>query len=106
MSALGSLGIDKIFGKGVGQLRLPASHGGLVPLPDSVVKMIQKGIEVPVKVLVNLISLDEMLTKAQKTLIEKGIQSGSGIVLKPTKKQIHGGLLGTLAANHCNSNGN
>ena len=40
LSALGSLGIDKIFGKGVGQLRLPASHGGVVPLPDSVVKII------------------------------------------------------------------
>ena len=84
LSALGSLGIDKIFGSGV--------------LPDSVVKMIQKGIEVPVKFLVNLINLDEMLTKAQKTLIGEGIQSGKGIVLKPTKKQIHGGLLGTLAA--------
>ena len=84
LSALGSLGIDKIFGSGV--------------LPDSVVKMIQKGIEVQVKFLVNLINLDEMLTKAQKTLIGKGIQSGKGIVLKPTKKQIHGGLLGTLAA--------
>ena len=45
LSALGSLGIDKIFGKGV--------QGGAI-LPDSVVKMIQKGIEVPVKFLVNL----------------------------------------------------
>ena len=84
LSALGSLGIDEIFGSGV--------------LPDSVVKMIQKGIEVPVKFLVNLINLDEMLTKAQKTLIGKGMASGKGIVLKPTKKQIYGGLLGTLAA--------
>ena len=39
LSALGSLGIDKIFGKGV--------QSGAI-LPDSVVKMIQKGIEVPV----------------------------------------------------------
>ena len=87
LSALGSLGIDEIFGK----------SGGAI-LPDSVVKMIQKGIEVPVKVLVHLINLDEILTKAQKTLIGKGMASGRGIVLKPTKKQIHGGLLGTLAA--------
>ena len=28
----------------------------------------------------------------------KGLQSGSGIVFKPTKKQINGGFLGTLAA--------
>ena len=31
-------------------------------------------------------------------MIGKGLQSGKGIVLKPTKRQIHGGLLGTLAA--------
>ena len=88
VSALGSLGIDKIFGKGM-------QGGGL---PDAIVKMIQRGIEVPVKFLVNLINMKEMLTKAQKTLIGKGLQSKKGIVLKPTKKQIHGGLLGTLAA--------
>ena len=93
VSALGSLGIDKIFGKGM--------QGGAAQatlLPDAIVKMIQRGIEVPVKFLVNLINLKEMLTNAQKTLIGKGLQSGKGIVLKPTKKQIHGGLLGTLAA--------
>ena len=89
VSALGSLGIDKIFGKGM--------QGGAV-LPDAIVKMIQRGIEVPVKFLVNLINLKEMFTNAQKTLIGKGLQSGKGIVLKPTKRQIHGGLLGTLAA--------
>ena len=93
VSALGSLGIDKIFGKGM--------QGGAAQatlLPDAIVKMIQKGIEVPVKFLVNLINMKEMLTNAQKTLIGKGLQSGKGIVLKPTKRQIHGGLLGTLAA--------
>ena len=89
MSALGSLGIDKIFGSGM--------QGGAV-LPDSIVKMIQRGIEVPVKFLVNLINMKEMLTNAQKTLIGKGLQRGQGILLKPTKMQIHGGLLGTLAA--------
>ena len=88
-SALGSLGIDKIFGSGM--------QGGTI-LPDAIVKMLQKGIEIPVKFLVNLINMREMLTNAQKTLIGKGLQSGKGIVLKPTKKQIHGGLLGTLAA--------
>ena len=89
VSALGSLGIDKIFGKGM--------QGGAI-LPNAIVKMLQKGIEVPVKFLVNLINMKEMLTNAQKTLIGKGLQSGKGIVLKPTKRQIHGGLLGTLAA--------
>ena len=72
-------------------------QGGAV-LPDAIVKMLQKGIEVPVKFLVNLINMKEMLTNAQKTLIGKGLQSGKAIVLKPTKRQIHGGFLGTLAA--------
>ena len=93
LSALGSLGIDKIFGSGM--------QGGTAQatlLPDAIVKMLQKGIEIPVKFLVNLINLKEMFTNAQKTLIGKGLQSGKGIVLKPTKRQIHGGLLGTLAA--------
>ena len=89
LSALGSLGIDKIFGSGM--------QGGMI-LPDAIVKMLQKGIEIPVKFLVNLINMKEMLTNAQKTLIGKGLQSGKGIVLKPTKRQIHGGFLGTLAA--------
>ena len=91
--ALGSLGIDKIFGSGM--------QGGAAQatlLPDAIVKMLQKGIEIPVKFLVNLINMREMLTNAQKTLIGKGLQSGKGIVLKPTKRQIHGGFLGTLAA--------
>ena len=89
LSALGSLGIDKIFGSGM--------QGGAI-LPDAIVKMLQKGIEIPVKFLVNLINMKEMLTNAQKTLIGKGLKSGKGIVLKPTKRQIHGGFLGTLAA--------
>ena len=90
LSALGSLGIDKIFGKG-------GMQGGAI-LPDAIVKMLQRGIEVPVKFLVNLINMREMLTNAQKTLIGKGLQRGQGIVLKPTKRQIHGGFLGALAA--------
>ena len=81
LSALGSLGIDKIFGSGQ-----QASCGAV--LPESIVKMLQKGIEVPVKFLVNLINMKEMLTNAQKTLIGKGIQGGCSITLKPTRKQI------------------
>ena len=99
LSALGSLGIDKIFGEGAQPkaLRPKGMQGGAI-LPDAIVKMLQKGIEVPVKFLVNLINMREMLTNAQKTLIGKGLQSGKGIVLKPTKRQIHGGFLGALAA--------
>ena len=95
LSALGSLGIDKIFGEGA--QRPKGMQGGAV-LPDAIVKMLQRGIEVPVKFLVNLINMREMLTNAQKTLIGKGLQRGQRIVLKPTKRQIHGGFLGALAA--------
>ena len=94
LSALGSLGIDKIFGEGA--QRPKGMQGGAV-LPDAIVKMLQRGIEVPVKFLVNLINMREMLTNAQKTLIGKGLQRGQRIVLKPTKRQIHGGFLGALA---------
>ena len=80
LSALGSLGIDKIFGSG-----MQGGAGQATLLPDAIVKMLQKGIEIPVKFLVNLINMKEMLTNAQKTLIGKGLQSGKGIVLKPTK---------------------
>ena len=79
-------------------------QGGAI-LPDAIVKMLQKGIEIPVKFLVNLINMKEMLTNAQKTLIGKGLQSGKGIVLKPTKRQIHGGFLGNFGCNW-NSHGN
>ena len=92
LSALGSLGIDKIFGSGT------SLHGGAVPIPESIVKLLQKGIEVPVKFLVNLINMKEMLTSAQRSIIGKGIQGGCSITLKPTRKQINGGFLGTLAA--------
>ena len=71
LSALDSLGIDKIFGK---------------------------GIDVPFPFLSPMLNLRNELTKRQTGKLMKGLQSGSGIVFKPTKKQINGGFLGTLAA--------
>ena len=71
LSALGSLGIDKIFGSG-----MQGGAGQATLLPDAIVKMLQKGIEIPVKFLVNLINMKEMLTNAQKTLIGKAFKVG------------------------------
>ena len=71
VSALGSLGIDKIFGK---------------------------GIDIPFDFLPKLAAIEKELTKMQKGLINKAYQSGKGLNFKPTQKQIRGGLLGTLAA--------
>ena len=90
LSALGSLGIDKIFGKGV--------SGGMVNPVAIIMKMIEKGIKVPSEFLSKLASLGDILTKGLRNLVGRGIQSGSRIVLKPRQRQIQGGFLKTLAA--------
>ena len=72
LSALGSLGIDKIFGKG-------QTGGFLVP---------QSKID-------QLIKYKDMLTKKQKEQIVSALHTGGQLVIKPTKSQ-SGGFLGTL----------
>ena len=74
LQALGSLGIDKIFGKG-------QSGGFLIP---------QNKID-------QLIKYKELLTKKQKEQIVSAIHTGGQLVIKPTKTQ-SGGFLGTLLA--------
>ena len=71
VSALGSLGIDKIFGK---------------------------GIDIPKKFFPMLPYIVNELTKSQIDQINKVIQTGGRLVLKPTRKQVEGGFLGTLAS--------
>ena len=71
VSALGSLGIDKIFGKGI---TIPKKYFPMLPY------------------IVN------ELTKSQIDQINKVSQTGGRLVLRPTRKQIEGGLLGTLAS--------
>ena len=71
VSALGSLGIDKIFGK---------------------------GIDIPKKVFPMLPYIVNELTKSQIDQINKVSQMGGRLVLKPTRKQVEGGFLGTLAS--------
>ena len=70
-TALGELGINKIFGK---------------------------GITIPKKFFPFLPPLVREFTKSQINQINKAYQSGSGVVIKPTRKQIEGGFLGTLAS--------
>ena len=72
-TALGELGINKIFGKGI-----------TIPIPKKVFPM--------------LLPLVREFTKSQINQINKAYQSGSGVVIKPTRKQIEGGFLGTLAS--------
>ena len=72
LNALGSLGIDKIFGKG-------QSGGFLIP-QDKINQLIQ---------------YKDLLTKRQKEQIASAINTGGQVIVKPLKRQM-GGFLGTL----------
>ena len=71
---LASLGVDKIFGK---------SQGG--------------GFLVPIDKIAQLINYKHLLTTGQKKDILNALQTGNGLVIRPTKTQ-QGGFLGTLLA--------
>ena len=71
VSALGSLGIDKIFGKGI---NIPKKFYPMLPM------------------------IVKELTQPQIDQINRVSQTGGRLVLKPTRKQIEGGFLGTLAS--------
>ena len=71
VSALGSLGIDKIFGKGI---NIPKKYFPMLPM------------------IVN------ELTQPQVDQINRVTQTGGRLVLKPTRKQVERGFLGTLAS--------
>ena len=71
VSALGSLGIDKIFGK---------------------------GINIPKKFFPMLPYIVNELTSSQIDQINKTMQTGGRLVIKPTRKQVVGGFLGALAS--------
>ena len=70
-TALGELGINKIFGK---------------------------GITIPKKFIPMLPAIREELTKSQIDLLNKAYQTGRRLAIKPTRRQIEGGFLGTLAS--------
>ena len=74
VSALGSLGVDKIFGKG--------QRGGFL---------------IPQNKIDQLIKYKDWLTKKQKEQILSAVQSGGQVVINPTVKQ-RGGFLGSLLA--------
>ena len=74
LSGLASLGVDKIFGKG--------QRGGFL---------------IPIGKIAQLINYKHLLTTGQKEDILKAVQTGNGLVIRPTKTQ-SGGFLGTLLA--------
>ena len=70
-TALGELGINKIFGK---------------------------GITIPPEFFPILTPILREFTKSQINQINKAYQTGGRLVIKPTRKQVEGGFLGTLAS--------
>ena len=71
ISALGSLGIDKIFGKG---MHIPKKFFPMLP------------------------GIANVFTQSQIDQINKVMQTGGRLVIKPTRKQIDGGFLSALAS--------
>ena len=71
VSALGSLGIDKIFGKG---MHIPKKFFPMLP------------------------TIENLLTQPQIDQINRVVQNGGRLVIKPTRKQIDGGFLSALAS--------
>ena len=70
-NALGEIGLKKLFGRGI-------------PIPKKFWK--------------SLPPFSNEFTKAQIDQINKVFKTGGQLVIKPTQKQIEGGLLGTLAS--------
>ena len=70
-TALGDIGIKKLFGK---------------------------GITIPKRFFPLLHPFAEDFTKAQINQIKKVVKTGGRLVIKPTRQQIEGGFLGTLAS--------
>ena len=70
-TALGEIGLNKIFGKGI---TIPPQFFPMLP------------------------PLVREFTKSQINQINKAYQTGGQLVIKPTRKQIEGGFLGTLAS--------
>ena len=73
-SALGEIGLKKLFGKGVPSVTIPKRFLSMLP------------------------PFAREFTKAQIDQINKVYKTGGRLVIKPTRKQIEGGFLGTLAS--------
>ena len=70
-TALGEIGLNKIFGKGI---TIPPQFFPMLP------------------------PIVREFTKSQINQINKAYQTGGRLVIKPTRKQLEGGFLGTLAS--------
>ena len=76
-SALGEIGLKKLFGKG-------GTKGGSITIPRKFILMLSP--------------FAKEFTKAQRDQINKVYKTGGRLVIKPTRRQVEGGFLGTLAS--------
>ena len=76
-SALGEIGFKKLFGKG-------GTKGGSITIPRKFILMLPP--------------FAKEFTKAQRDQINKVYKTGGRLVIKPTRRQVEGGFLGTLAS--------
>ena len=85
--------------KGVSKIAPEIAKGAATALGDiGIKKLFGKGITIPKKFFPFLPPYANEFTKAQIEQINKVFQTGGRLVIKPTKTQIEGGFLGTLAS--------
>ena len=74
------------------QIRRSLKHGG------NLNKLFGKGITIPRKFILMLPPFAREFTKAQINQINKAYKTGGRLVIKPTRRQVEGRFLGTLAS--------
>ena len=85
--------------KGVSKIAPEIAKGAATALGDlGMKKLFGKGITIPKKFFPFLPPIANEFTQAQIDQINKIFQTGGRLVIKPTKHQIEGGFLGTLAS--------
>ena len=85
--------------KGVSKVALEIAKGAATALGElGLKKLFGKGISIPKRFFPFLPPIANEFTKAQIDQINKVFKTGGRLVIKPTKTQIEGGFLGTLAS--------
>ena len=100
-SSLASLGSKLLpFAiKGISKIAPEIAKGAATALGDiGIKKLFGKGITIPQKFIPFLHPYANEFTKSQIDQIKKVFKTGGRLVIKPTRKQVEGGFLGTLAS--------
>ena len=85
--------------KGISKIAPELAKGAATALGDKLIKKIfGKGITIPQKFFPLLHPYADEFTKAQINQINKVFKTGGRLVIKPTRQQIKGGFLSTLAS--------